>query len=235
MIGNSEEESNYNQDDNDHHNYRMSDSDNDHDKCKLDVFSRVRYFTGQLLVPEDFLQEQIYNNDKRHLLNRLVNGTGIVCGLNLQILDQSSEHLQIRISSGLAIDCCGKEIIVKNDKNHSLKIKKLTDDSPKRIGLFLTRKDIPNSLVPIHLINSPSGGRLSESRIEESYKLVLKLIEESPVKIQFDKTSYCTDDKVRIEVWDPDNTIINGEKGMKAKGGARGQGQGNGDRGISRT
>ena len=35
-------------------------------------------------------------------------------------MDQSAEHLQIRISSGLAIDCCGKEIIVKNDKNISL-------------------------------------------------------------------------------------------------------------------
>ena len=129
--------------------------------------------------------------------------------MRTQIADigTKSELLQIRISSGLVIDCCGKEIVVKNDKNHSLKIKRLSDETPKRIGLFLVRKDTENSLVPIHLTNSPSGRRLSESRIEESYKLFLKPIEESPFKIGFDKISDCTEDKVRLEVWDPDSTI----------------------------
>ena len=61
------------------------------ENCKLNTFNRVRYFTGQLLVPEDFTHEQNYFNSKRHLINKLVNGSGIVCGLKLQIVDQSSE------------------------------------------------------------------------------------------------------------------------------------------------
>ena len=200
-------------DNNDNNNYRIFESYDDIDNCKLNTLNRVRYFTGQLLLPEDFTLEQNYFNSKRHLINKLVYGSGIVCGLKLQIVDPSSEDLRIRISSGLAIDSCGKEIVVKNDKDVSLKIdKRLFGKTTKRIGLFLTRDEFLKSPTPVHLTNSSSEGQISENRVEESFKLILKPIEESTIKIEFDKTSYNIDDKVRIELWDPDKIATKSKK-----------------------
>ena len=102
--------------------YRIFESYDSLEDCKLNTHNRVRFFAGQLLSSEDFAHEQNYLNSKRHLINKLINGTGVVCGLDLQIVDQSSENLVIRIGSGLAIDCCGREIIVENSKDIPLKI-----------------------------------------------------------------------------------------------------------------
>jgi hypothetical protein len=225
MSSKSEEESNSNDGDTGANNSRIFESYDEIDNCKLNTLNRVRYFTGQLLLPEDFTHEQNYFNSKRHLTNKLVSGTGIVCGLHLQIADQGPEYLQVRISSGLAIDCCGKEIVVKNDKNISLKIdQRLFGKATKRVGLFLTGKEILKSPVPVHLTDSSSEGRLSESRIEESYKLVLKSVGERNVKIEFDKTRYNTEDKVRIELWDPDKLATKSKKDSKQQEGKRGDG-----------
>lgn len=237
MSGNSEEESNHNQAaerNSDNRKYQIIEPYSGgacSDNCQLDAFNRVRYFTGQLLVPEDLLEEQSYLNDKRHLINRMVNGTGIVCGLSTQILDQNSRYLRTQISSGFAVDCCGREIIVKNDISESLEIEDLFDETTKRIGLFLTREDVPNSPVPNYLTNSSEGRRISESRIKESSKLTLRIIEQSPVKIEFDRTSYCIDDKVRVELWDPDETLARsgGKKESRQQSGV-GKGRENGER-----
>ena len=44
-------------------------------------FERNRYFYGKLLTVRDFEVEQRYHCTKRALLNRLVHGAGVVCGL----------------------------------------------------------------------------------------------------------------------------------------------------------
>ena len=187
--------------------------DSNPDNCELGTFNRVRYFTGQLLVPDDLLQEQAYFNGKRHLINRIVSGSGIVCGLGLEslrILHQDSQYLEVQIGGGFAIDGCGKEIIVKDDEEPKrVKTEDLFDEATtatRRLGLFLTREDIPSSPVPIYLTSS--SNKLSASREKESFRLILKPIDESPVRFEFDKASYCIDDKVMIELWDPDKTLF---------------------------
>jgi len=77
-------------------------------KCKLDKFQRVRFFTGQLLLPDDLIQLTRYFNDKRHLINQqIIGGNGIVCGMDINISEYLQDCLTISISSGFAIDCCG--------------------------------------------------------------------------------------------------------------------------------
>ena len=75
------------------------------------LFSAVRnnYFYGKKLDVAQFELEQNYYNNKRRLLNRLVSGYGVVCGLNVTLAD---DYQSVIVSPGLAIDKCGREIVV---------------------------------------------------------------------------------------------------------------------------
>ena len=77
----------------------------------LKVPVRNRYFYGKLLDVHQLEMEQEYFNAKRRLLNRLVTGPGVVCGLKVEL---TSDLRGVRVRSGLAIDRCGREIIVAN-------------------------------------------------------------------------------------------------------------------------
>jgi hypothetical protein len=75
---------------------------------------RNRYFFGKKLDVQHFELEQEYFNAKRWLLNRLVLGVGVVCGLNV-VRPDSGKHDVIIVKPGVAIDKWGREIIVVND------------------------------------------------------------------------------------------------------------------------
>lgn len=70
---------------------------------------RNRYFYGKLLDVFHFEMEQNYFNEKRWLLNRLISGYGVVCGLNVTL---GSDGQSVVVAPGLAIDKCGREISV---------------------------------------------------------------------------------------------------------------------------
>jgi hypothetical protein len=70
---------------------------------------RNRYFYGKLLDVFHFELEQEYFNHKRWLLNRLVSGYGVVCGLGVQL---GPDNQSVIVLPGVAIDKCGREIIV---------------------------------------------------------------------------------------------------------------------------
>jgi hypothetical protein len=70
---------------------------------------RNRYFYGKLLDVFHFELEQNYFNAKRWLLNRLVGGFGVVCGLGVQL---TTDKKHVVVLPGTAIDKCGREIIV---------------------------------------------------------------------------------------------------------------------------
>jgi hypothetical protein len=78
-------------------------------KCSLKKFKRNHYFYGKMLSAGDFTAEQEYFNRKRSLINRHVLGNGIVCGLKV---NKGSQSDLINISQGVAIDPCGREIVV---------------------------------------------------------------------------------------------------------------------------
>lgn len=190
--------------------------DDDDSDCKLKKFERNKYFYGKLMTVDDFKQEQNYFNGKRYLLNRTVSGEGIVCGLEVEIIDDNPKCLGVKVSKGVAIDCCGKEIVVSYQKEHILEVPGMGSSTEsyqeyeeKRYGLYLERKDIPK-----YLVTAPGSNTCDEicsySRIEENYNLVLIPLEKKLVKGAFDKKSYCDEDTVLVEVWNPsqeDNNI----------------------------
>ena len=77
----------------------------------LTVPVRNRYFYGKSMGVHQMEMEQDYSNAKRWLLNRLVTGPGVVCGLRVELTDDLTA---VTVKPGLAIDRCGREIIVPN-------------------------------------------------------------------------------------------------------------------------
>lgn len=78
----------------------------------IQTFVRNRYFYGKLMDVFHFDLEQHYFNEKRWLLNRLVTGHGVICGLNV-ILKEDGRNLYV--CCGVALDKAGREIVVPKD------------------------------------------------------------------------------------------------------------------------
>ncbi len=76
--------------------------------CDYNNFKRANYFHGMLMTDRDFREEQMYHNEKRKMLNRMLHGWGVVCGLGISGKNKESA---ITISPGVALDCHGNEII----------------------------------------------------------------------------------------------------------------------------
>ena len=74
---------------------------------KLQAPKRNRYYYGKLLDEFHLRMETQYQNEKRWLLNRLSLGNGVLCGLKV-----TAKEGVIQVSSGMAIDAWGREIIV---------------------------------------------------------------------------------------------------------------------------
>ena len=75
--------------------------------CQVRHFERNNYYHGKALTVRDLTAEQDYFNQKRWLINRTTLGWGIVCGL-----DTSVHNGCLVVEPGLAIDCCGRELLV---------------------------------------------------------------------------------------------------------------------------
>lgn len=71
-------------------------------------FERNKYFYGKLLTVDDFETEQRYFNDKRRVINRFLYGSGVVCGMNVIAIDDTT----ISVETGLALDFSGREIVI---------------------------------------------------------------------------------------------------------------------------
>jgi hypothetical protein len=77
--------------------------------CGVKTFVRNRYFYGKLLDVYHFDLEQNYLNAKRWMLNRLVVGYGVICGLDVQV---GQDGKSVVVLPGIAVDKCGREIVV---------------------------------------------------------------------------------------------------------------------------
>ncbi len=88
----------------------MSKTRNDDVLRRPETPTRNRYYTGKLLDAMHLEMEQAYFNRKRWLLNRLLQGYGVVCGLEVvPVREQPGFAI---VMPGVAIDGLGREIIV---------------------------------------------------------------------------------------------------------------------------
>jgi hypothetical protein len=124
------------------------------DVCKLRRFERNHYFHGKMLSARDLADEQKYFNEKRWLINRMVIGWGVVCGLDVSLDDGC-----LVVGPGLALDCCGHELLVcDRRKLHVDKFVEVVGGEP--------RKPPPPSKPP----SSTSAGTAADARTQGGYQ-----------------------------------------------------------------
>ena len=72
------------------------------------VEKRVRFFDGQFLQDQDFIDEQNYQLDREHRHNRLLHGAGIAEGLTVS----ATQPNQVTVAPGTAIDDDGHQLML---------------------------------------------------------------------------------------------------------------------------
>ena len=78
-------------------------------RADFEPFTRNRFYYGKLMDVHQFDLETHYANHKRWMINHLVFGSGVVCGLN--VLPGKCPD-QVIVSAGVAFDKRGREVVV---------------------------------------------------------------------------------------------------------------------------
>ena len=86
--------------------------------CAPFEFARPRFFYGQRLGALDFNDWVWYHAGKQRLHNLHAHGVGILCGLQAQRYDLPGQAATtvLKVTKGLALDFCGREVIVNVDQ-----------------------------------------------------------------------------------------------------------------------
>ena len=83
-----------------------------HAPCGCIPVERMRWFTGRFVTARDLTDEQRYVVHRRWLINRIMHGEGVLCGLErgpARTRRLRADHGLDR--AGIALDCCGRELI----------------------------------------------------------------------------------------------------------------------------
>lgn len=139
---------------------------------------RNRYFYGKLMTVRDFLREQEYFNSKRWLINRLLFGSGIVCGLEVAgVGGGPSDAAVVEIQPGVAFDLKGREITVS--ERARVDLAKLDaaglapgDTAETNLLVCLNYHECPKEPVP-SLGGSPCAEVCESNRVGETYTVSL--------------------------------------------------------------
>ncbi|NIM15081.1 MAG: hypothetical protein GTO45_24220 [Candidatus Aminicenantes bacterium] len=156
-------------------------------------FQRNNYFYSKLMAVRDFEDEQHYMNDKRHLLNRMINGFGIVCGLEEVGTPISDGNIKIKFNSGgMAIDRQGREIAFPVGLEKDVLLKKPPDEGSQDTYIPLNVDSMGNDVYYLYLeykegksemviaVSDDSGSQesCSYNRVIEDFQVVAS--EEEP-------------------------------------------------------
>lgn len=149
--------------------------------AKLSQFERNKYFYGKLMTVRDFETEQSYLNEKRYLLSRLIHGTGVVCGIEVSEPVLDSGKLTLKLTPGVAIDCCGREIIVGDDYGG----KELEANGTVGTGIhyiYLEYEECDKESSPVPANSSACEEACCYNRVKEIFNIVVS--KESPGEVE---------------------------------------------------
>lgn len=136
---------------------------------QLYPFEKNRYYCGKMLTSADFRAEQRYVDYKRMFLNQMVLGKGVLCGLGVKMLNETS----LLIESGAALDSAGREIIVPGNTVKKLKaLEGYEGVDSGWAGLYI--KYMEEETQPVCVVSR--GEEYENNRIQESYQLFVSTI-----------------------------------------------------------
>jgi hypothetical protein len=164
----------------------MTMTDDSNELCRLTAFERNRYFAGKLVTARDLTQEQSYFNGKRWLINRLLFGSGIACGMEVT---GSSTPRQVTLKPGVAIDACGREIVVPLEAKLDLDTMEIeppvSPATTKTVRLCIVYRECPQE--PIPSMKSSACDEICDfNRTREGYSF--KILPPRPVPPAADPT-----------------------------------------------
>ncbi len=154
-------------------------------ECDFGPFTRDYYFTGKLLVEADFTDEQHYHMEKLRLHEKRLHGWGVVCGLKVKQHPTCPDRF-VCIEPGTAIDCCGHEIVVREqeciditrlDAIKALKTNTAPNPDPTPVPshtlqICLRYRECPIEEIPVLYDECGCDGtRCAPNRILESYDI----------------------------------------------------------------
>ena len=133
-------------------------------------FERNRYYQGKMLTSADFEAEQRYINDKRSFMNYMMYGSGIVCGLGVNYIDD----LSVIIESGMAIDNEGREIALPQSVVKKLSaISGFEELESDNAALFIKYRE--DETMPVYSLEKTGRtDRYENNRISENFEFYLK-------------------------------------------------------------
>ena len=132
-------------------------------------FERNRYFYGKLLTVRDFEVEQRYHCTKRELLNRLVHGAGVVCGLGVTASDEST----LMIESGMALDYQGREIVVPEALFRKLPMLEGQETLAGKRDAYLCLSYAEEDVEPVNATGAEVGAQRQFDLTREGFRLFL--------------------------------------------------------------
>jgi DNA-binding beta-propeller fold protein YncE len=130
-------------------------------ECEIPQLARNHYFTGKLLVERDFTDEQRFFLGKENRHNRTLHGWGTACGLKVvQHPNPACRNQYVVIEPGTAIDCCGHEILLRDEERFDFRAAFLNlwqtqfgstaepDDKPHRLQICIRYRECGTEPVP---------------------------------------------------------------------------------------
>lgn len=169
------------------------------------------------MTVRDFKAEQTYMNSKRRLGNRMLNGAGIVSGLDVILVDNKTFSLE----TGLALDYMGREIVVSEPYVRRLNVIKGFEENKDKGLLYLClsyKEDLKETTFSVS--SSGKSGGVSEefNRINEGYELFLTAEKPKKETLKLDSLIFETKElynkdgvKITLEV----GKYVNPEKNLK--------------------
>lgn len=147
----------------------------------IQTFVRNRYFYGKLLDVFHFEMEQDYLNGKRWLLNRLISGYGVLCGLDVQPAEKGRA---VVVTPGAALDRGGREIIVPRTTD-PIPVPPRAPTSPNKhpagycepedyVHLCICFNQCESEPTPVLVDDCGEATNCSASSIQERYKVVIR-------------------------------------------------------------
>jgi hypothetical protein len=146
-------------------------------ECEIPQLARNNYFNGKLLVERHFTDEQRYQLGKLRRHNQRLHGWGVACGLKVkQHPNEACRDKWLVVDPGVAIDCCGREILVSREQY--VRYDELLPDSVRhedatasshRLQLCLRYVECPTEEVPILFDECVDDDACVPDRILESF------------------------------------------------------------------
>ncbi|MEH2316516.1 YncE family protein [Nostoc sp.] len=192
--------------------------------CELPTQERLNYFTGQFLTERDLRADQAYHIGKHRQHNRYLHGHGSVCGLKVtQHPNPACRDRFIVLEAGLALDCCGREIVVHQpvyfDLVAALAPQKADPTiTGKHLLLSLCYSECKTEFVPTLYAECGCTDTGSEAnRIYEGFEMEAKLVDDDklpkpqvvdPSGVRLEWTTTLTTDKAFRVAIDSQQTRI---------------------------